>query len=77
MMVPRWYYDIMPPKIRKLIRELTVAGFENRGGKGSHRNFRHPKGVNITISGRTGEDAKHYQVRDVKRAIEMVTDEEK
>jgi predicted RNA binding protein YcfA (HicA-like mRNA interferase family) len=66
----------MPPKIRELIRELTSAGFDNRGGKGSHRNFRHAKGVNITISGRTGDDAKHYQIRDVKRAIEMVTDEE-
>jgi predicted RNA binding protein YcfA (HicA-like mRNA interferase family) len=57
------------------MRELSTAGFENRGGKGSHRNFRHPKGVNITISGRSGADAKHYQIRDVKRAIEMVTDE--
>jgi predicted RNA binding protein YcfA (HicA-like mRNA interferase family) len=75
-MVPKWYYAGMPPKIRELIRELISAGFENRGGKGSHRNFRHPKGVNITISGRTGDDAKHYQLRDVKRAIEMVTDEE-
>jgi predicted RNA binding protein YcfA (HicA-like mRNA interferase family) len=66
----------MPPKIGELIRELTSAGFENRGGKGIHRNFRHPRGVNITISGRTGNDAKHYQIRDVKRAVEMVTDEE-
>jgi len=66
----------MPPKIRELIRGLTSAGFENRGGKGSHRNFRHVKGVNITISGRTGDDAKQYQIRDVQRAIEMVTDEE-
>jgi len=75
IVVPKWYYDLMPPKIRKLIRDLTVAGFKNRGGKGSHSNFRHPKGVNITISGRSGEDAKHYQVRDVERAIERVTDE--
>jgi predicted RNA binding protein YcfA (HicA-like mRNA interferase family) len=74
-MVPKWYYVCMPPKIRELIRELTSAGFDNRGGKGSHRNFRHPKGVNITISGRTGDDAKHYQIRDVKRAIELVSDE--
>jgi len=74
-MVPKWYYAEMPPKIRELIRELTSAGFENRGGKGNHRNFRHPKGVNITMSGRTGNDAKHYQIRDVQRAIEMVTDE--
>ena len=66
----------MPPKIRELIRNLTSAGFDNRGGKGSHRNFRHPKGVNITISGRTGDDAKQYQIRDVKRAIELVTHEE-
>jgi predicted RNA binding protein YcfA (HicA-like mRNA interferase family) len=65
----------MPPKIRELMRELTKAGFENRGGKGSHQNFRHPEGVNITISGRAGNDAKHYQIRDVKRAIEMVSDE--
>jgi len=28
------------------------------------------------MSGRTGDDAKHYQIRDVTRAIEMVTDEE-
>ena len=57
------------------MRELTKAGFENRGGKGSHRNFRHPKGVNITITGRAGNDAKHYQVQDVKRAIELVSNE--
>jgi len=67
----------MPPKIRELMRELTNAGFENRGGKGSHRNFRHPEGVNITISGRPGNDAKHYQIRDVRRAIEMVSNEQK
>jgi predicted RNA binding protein YcfA (HicA-like mRNA interferase family) len=66
----------MPPRIRELIRDLTPAGFENRGGKGSHRNFRHPKGVNITVSGKSGDAAKHYQIRDVKRAIELVSDEE-
>jgi predicted RNA binding protein YcfA (HicA-like mRNA interferase family) len=76
MVVPLWYYEFMPPKIKELIRELASVGFENRGGKGSHRNFRHPKGVNITISGSSGDDAKHYQIQDVKRAIEMVTDEE-
>ena len=76
MMVPSWYHCVVPPKIRELIHELSSAGFEDRGGKGSHRNFRHPKGVNITISGRTGDDAKQYQIRDVNRAIELVTDEE-
>lgn len=31
-----------PRKIRELIRDLEKAGFVNRGGKGSHRNYEHP-----------------------------------
>lgn len=60
-----------PPKVRDLIAELEQSGFRNRGGKGSHRNFVHPKvDKPVTISGGLGDDAKHYQVRAVKRAIE-------
>lgn len=60
----------MPRKIRALLRDLEQAGFVNRGGKGSHRNYEHPKGVRITISGQPGDDAKHYQEREVKKKIE-------
>ena len=61
----------MPPKVRELICELEASGFKDRGGKGSHRNFVHPRvALPITISGRPGDDAKSYQVRAVKRAIE-------
>ncbi|MGH8736011.1 MAG: type II toxin-antitoxin system HicA family toxin [Burkholderiales bacterium] len=61
----------MPPKIRELISDLQQAGFADRGGKGSHRNFIHPKVTKpITISGAPGNEAKHYQVRAVRRAIE-------
>lgn len=61
----------MPPRLRELIAELERAGFVNRGGKGSHRNFVHPKVPQpVTISGRPGDDAKHYQVRAVRLAIE-------
>ena len=61
----------MPPKVRELIEELERAGFVNRGGKGSHRNFVHPGAVKpITISGKPGDDAKHYQIRAVKLALE-------
>ena len=50
---------------------LESAGFENRGGKGSHRNYVHPQVSNpVTISGKLGDDAKQYQVRVVKRALE-------
>jgi predicted RNA binding protein YcfA (HicA-like mRNA interferase family) len=61
----------LPPKLRELIAELEGAGFVDRGGKGSHRNFVHPKVARpVTISGNPGDDAKHYQVRAVRLAIE-------
>lgn len=60
----------MPRKIRQLISDLEKAGFINRGGKGSHRNFEHPKGLRVTLSGQTGDDALHYQEREVKRKIQ-------
>jgi predicted RNA binding protein YcfA (HicA-like mRNA interferase family) len=60
----------MPPKIRELIDDLERAGCTDRGGKGSHRNFVHPKLTKpITISGKSGDDAKHYQLRAVRQAI--------
>ena len=59
----------MPRKIRNLIRDLEKAGFINRGGKGSHRNFKHPSGLKITLSGKLGDDAKRYQERDVDVVI--------
>jgi predicted RNA binding protein YcfA (HicA-like mRNA interferase family) len=62
----------MPRKIRQLIRELKKAGFAERPEKGSHRNFEHPKGPRVTISGGEGDDAKPYQEREVRQAIEEV-----
>jgi predicted RNA binding protein YcfA (HicA-like mRNA interferase family) len=59
----------MPRKIRQLIKELAQAGFINRGGKGSHRNFIHSKGVVITISGKLGGDVKPYQEKEVAKKI--------
>ena len=61
----------MPRKVRLLISDLEKAGFENRGGKGSHRNFMHPKVSRpVTLAGKSGDDAKDYQERAVQRAIE-------
>jgi predicted RNA binding protein YcfA (HicA-like mRNA interferase family) len=61
----------MPPKIKQLIKKLERAGFVDRGGKGSHRNLVHPKVAKpITISGKAGDDALHYQERNVQKAIE-------
>jgi predicted RNA binding protein YcfA (HicA-like mRNA interferase family) len=61
----------MALKVRDLIIRLEQAGFVDRGGKGSHRNFVHPKVTRpVTISGQPGDDAKHYQLRAVQLAIE-------
>ena len=59
----------MTRKIRQLIKDLEKAGFISRGGKGSHRNYIHPKGVAITISGKLGDDAKHYQEKEIEVKI--------
>ena len=60
----------MPPKIKELARDLERAGFVNRGGKGSHRNFEHPAGHRLTPSSKPGDDAKPYQVREVRKTIQ-------
>jgi predicted RNA binding protein YcfA (HicA-like mRNA interferase family) len=65
----------MPRKIRQLVKDLLDAGFElvPGGGKGSHRKFTHAeyKGA-VTVSGQDGDDAKKYQEKQVKLAIEEV-----
>jgi predicted RNA binding protein YcfA (HicA-like mRNA interferase family) len=60
----------MPRKVRELIHDLERAGFVNRGGKGSHRNYEHPSGLRVTISGKLGDDAKLYQEREVQKKIQ-------
>jgi predicted RNA binding protein YcfA (HicA-like mRNA interferase family) len=66
----------LPPKVRDLVAELERAGFVNRGGKGSHRNFVHERCSRpLTISGGLGDDAKHYQIRAVRKAIRESGDE--
>ena len=59
----------MPRKIKQLIADLTRAGFKDRGGKGSHRNFE-MKGIRITLSGKESDDAKPYQEKNVRLAIQ-------
>ena len=62
----------MPPKVRELIAELERYGFVNRGGKGSHRNYEHPIGEKVTISGKLSHDAKKYQENLVRIAVRRV-----
>ncbi len=62
----------MPRKIRELLRDLYNAGFsEIPGGKGSHRKLTHVRYAGaVTLSGSLGDDAKPYQEKQVRLAIE-------
>ena len=51
----------MPPKIRTLIADLERAGFVD-----VHPGVKMP----VTISGNPGDDAKRYQIRAVREALE-------
>jgi predicted RNA binding protein YcfA (HicA-like mRNA interferase family) len=60
----------VPRKLRSLITNLEKAGFQNRGSEGSQRNFEHHKGLRVTLSGKPGDDARHYQKKEVRTKIE-------
>lgn len=68
----------MPRKVRELVRDLEQAGFQLvKGGKGSHRKFTHVRYSGaVTLSGGEGEDAKRYQEKQIKQAIEIVNEGE-
>ena len=65
----------MPRKIPQLIADLETAGFVSvSGGKVSHRKFRHPRFPgSVILSGQDGEDAYHYQEKQVRNAIRQAT----
>ena len=62
----------MPRKIRDLKRDLAKAGFAElaRRGEGSHSMWSHPEVPEaILLSGANGDDAVHYQEKQVRVAI--------
>jgi predicted RNA binding protein YcfA (HicA-like mRNA interferase family) len=61
----------MPKKIRELKGMLSESGWILiPGGKGSHSKWMHPRvSRRITLSGNDGQDAKHYQEKDVIRGL--------
>ena len=61
----------MPRKVRQLVSDLEGAGFVLvPGGKGPHRKFRSSKFPGaVILSGKDGDDAHHYQEKQVRNAI--------
>jgi predicted RNA binding protein YcfA (HicA-like mRNA interferase family) len=72
MTVTFWQRSACAAQDRQLISDFERGGFYQvpGAGKGSHRKFRHPKHAgSLILSGKDGDDAKHYQERDVRNAI--------
>ncbi|MBW4690591.1 MAG: type II toxin-antitoxin system HicA family toxin [Lyngbya sp. HA4199-MV5] len=63
----------MPRKIRDYKAEMTKLGFEQRRGKGSHQNWKHPKlPLIITIAFKDGEDVPLYLEKLLRKAIQAL-----
>ncbi len=63
----------MPRKLRQLKADLRKAGFIERPGKGSHFRWSHPLVPDpVTLAGQDGDDAKPYQERDAREALEAL-----
>ena len=61
----------MPKKVRELRQMLRQAGFVEVDGKGSHTNWICTGYAGkLTVSGADGDDARRYQEKDVRRAIQ-------
>ena len=68
----------MPRKVRELEADLSKEGFIRQAGKGSHRRWTHPLSPgHVIISGNASSDAKPYQEREVRQAIEQVREAKK
>jgi hypothetical protein len=62
----------MPKKVRELKQMLRRAGWVEiaGGGKGSQTKWAHARvSRRVTLAGGDGDDAKHYQERDVRSAV--------
>jgi predicted RNA binding protein YcfA (HicA-like mRNA interferase family) len=64
----------MPREVRQLEAELRRAGLVWRPARGSHGFWEHPQypQVNVTLSGRAGDDAQPYQEKDVREALALL-----
>lgn len=67
----------MPRKLRELRAELRKSGFVLARQRGSHQVWQHPAlgRDDVVLAGSDGDDAKPYQEKDVRHAIELAAKE--
>lgn len=64
----------MPRKLRQLQADLRRAGAYEHATVGDHTRWKHDlvPGTLIEMSGGSGDDAKLYQERDLRRALARI-----
>jgi hypothetical protein len=66
----------MSRKKHQLKQDLRRAGFieDTKRGKGSHATWYHPRfpDISVLIAGHDGDDARHYDERNLREAIAEV-----
>lgn len=69
-----WQFPACAAQDTPLVADLEQAGFGLvPGGKGSHRKFRHPKYPgSLMLSGQSGDDAQHYQEKQLRNALRRI-----
>lgn len=65
----------LPPEMRyeEVETVLTSFGFQPVRSKGSHHQFRHPRGIMLTVPKMGGQLVKRAYLREVVRALEVAT----
>lgn len=63
--------EVMPRKVRQLIKDLLKSGFTLKSIRGSHRKYEN-NGVIAVLSGAEGDDARNYQEKLVRTAIARI-----
>lgn len=66
----------MPRRIRDLKAELRNAGARQTGQERSHTKWKRPlvPGTLLVLSGHEGDEAKPYQIRDLRDALRRIED---
>lgn len=66
----------MPRRIRQLKADLRRVGAVQTAQEGSHTKWKHTlvPGMLIELSGHDGDDAKPYQERDLRAALQRIED---
>ena len=69
----------MPRKLRQLRKDLLNMGFYLDHQTGSHQVWKHPliSGVSVNIVGKDGADAKPYQERELRDALQRLQEVQK